>query len=157
MPEPLTVSAVSVVVLCANAIKVITEFVREVRSARKDLLAVCDELSSLRMTLDTLCADLKDPSFEVPLNLENNLRLILNNCNSTVSEIETIVTNILGTGLPGKIEWPLKAKEDVGKLRVNLQAHKVSLGLVLDLIDMYVSLPNSTNTKVSIKSLQGNN
>ena len=84
--------------LCANVIKTITDFVREVRAARKDLLAVCDELSSLRMTLDTLCEDLKNPDFEIPLNLEKNLDLILNNCNNTVSEIETLLTNILGSG-----------------------------------------------------------
>ncbi len=134
MPGPITVAAVSAVVLCANVIKTITEFVR----ARKDLLAVCNELSSLRMTLDTLCDDLKNPDFEIAPNLENNLNLILNHCNTTVSEIETLITNMLGSALRGKIEWTLKAKEDVGKLRVNLQAHKMSLGLVLDMIDMYV-------------------
>jgi hypothetical protein len=144
MPEPLTITAASLVVLCAKVITTITDFVREVRGARKDLLAVCDELSSLRMTLDTLCDDCKNPDFEILPNLEKNLALILNNCNKTVTEIEAIITNLLGSGLRGKVEWTLKSKEDVSKLRVNLEAHKMSLGLVLDMIDMYVLMLDSS-------------
>lgn len=139
--DPLTIATATTALLATigRTTVTITTFVRSVRDARKDLEAICRELASLRLSLETLSDDLENPAIEINANLEKNLRRVLGSCETVVGKIEELLVKMLGAeggvsgGVKG-IEWSVTVKGDVDRLRGGLEAHKMSLDLVLDLV-----------------------
>ena len=140
MADPLgiTASCLALLTAVANTSKVVTGFIRDVREARGDLDAVSRELSSLTTILELLKEDVTDgDGGSIPNTLQIQIKGILVNCESVVSDIESKLGKH-GKSKTKKITyWTLGGgKDEVTKLRSTLEAHKTALDIALDLLAM---------------------
>ncbi|RSL59882.1 hypothetical protein CEP51_013854 [Fusarium floridanum] len=108
-------------------------FVRTCREARKDLDKVSRELQSLQSVLGLIEDDATNEEKPFPPVIGQHVLSIISNCNSVILEIEACIAQYGQKQLKARVTWAIGGQGDVEKLRTNLEAHKSSLELALDM------------------------
>ncbi|KAK5633416.1 hypothetical protein RRF57_009130 [Xylaria bambusicola] len=116
----------------------LTSFVRNVREARSDIDAVSRELHSLQTVLELLeeDADLSPP------DLVERTVVVVKHCSSILDKVEASITILNDPGLSKqqkRAQWLNSGVSEISDFRATLEAHRIALGLALDLIGVYVS------------------
>lgn len=140
MADPFSIAAgvVGLVASIGKSILVINQFRQDVSEARRDLLRVAGELTSLRTTIEGLQEDFVNDDVDVPSSLQENVVSIVTSCSRTVNDMEKLLLRLLDGKFRHKIEWAISGKPDMDKLRSNLEAHKISLNIAIDMLDLSV-------------------
>jgi len=126
--------AVGVIAQVASAA---TAFMREVRSARKEMLEVKKQLSSLRGVLEILEEDFSDPAnTSLSPTVVGQIVDVVADCSSVVSQMGDCIRS-QGRS---RLLWATSGKAEVMRLREELEVHKATLDLTLDLISKLVEL-----------------
>ena len=108
----------------------ITKFIRSVRAAHADLAAVTRELSDLRLVLELL---VNDDEGWVLQTLRPRMREALNGCGVLLCRIDDSLTRHADA-----TQWITAGRAEMAPLRSALEAYRESLGLVLEVLDLYV-------------------
>ncbi|KAK0614344.1 chitin synthase N-terminal-domain-containing protein [Immersiella caudata] len=142
MADPFSIAASCVGLLAAisTATIRISEFVHNARTARTDLDAVSRELGSLRTVLELIQTDAENSQNQLPQTIVHHLCEVLTNCNGAVADIETVLRKYEKSDAVTSSRWALSGRGDVEKLRAHLEAHTSALGLVLDMMNLVVSI-----------------
>jgi hypothetical protein len=133
--EPLSaaVSVLGVVSTIATVTAAATTFMRGVRSARKEMVAIKKELSSLKAVLEILAEDFEDPANTTfPDSVLEQIVDVATNCRTVVNEIGDCIRNQKGS----RFSWTMSGKADIEKLRGDLEVHKSTLSVTLDLVSV---------------------
>lgn len=138
MADPLTTitGVIGLVAAIEQSLFAINQFRQDVSEARRDLIRVSGELTSLRTTLEGLKEDFMDEDVDVPPSLRDNIVSITSSCSKTVTDMEKLLLRLLDGKFRRKIEWANSGRPDMDKLRSNLEAHKMSLNIAIDMIDL---------------------
>jgi len=137
--DPLSISA-ACVGLIASVTKLSTQIgllVINVRGARRDLDAVSRELSSLSLCLEALRVD--TTTIKYPEGIRQTLLVVLKNCDLVTKEMEALLAKASSQHIGRQIQWAMTTSDEMNKLRLNLEAHKSSIEIALELISMYVT------------------
>lgn len=136
--DPLSVTAscvalASTITKCSYALSV---FVRDVRDAHGDLARISAELVSLGGILQLLREDTSRMSRDsLPPRLLAQLNSVLDKCNGVIGEIETLIERHRTYRFGASTYWALGGgKDDMAKLRSNLDAHQSALKMGCDVI-----------------------
>lgn len=114
-------------------------FVRTCREARKDLDKVSRELQSLQSVLRLIEDDATNEEKPFPPVIGQHVLSIVSNCNSVILEIGASIAQYGQKRLKAQVTWAIGGQGDVEKLRINLEAHKSSLELALDMHSLSVT------------------
>ncbi|WAO95247.1 Hypothetical protein NCS54_01286000 [Fusarium falciforme] len=114
-------------------------FVRTCREARKDLDKVSRELQSLQSVLRLIEDDATNEEKPFPPVIGQHVLSIVSNCNSVILEIEACIAQYGQKRLKAQVTWAIGGQGDVEKLRTNLEAHKSSLELALDMHSLAIT------------------
>jgi hypothetical protein len=118
----------------------VTNFVRSVRAARRDLDAISRELLSLKTLLELLADDASQNSNNVFLStLQTQIAGIVSNCTLVLEEIGHVLKKHEGSKFTKAAQWALTGSQDVQKLRLSLEAHKSALEIALEMVSWYLA------------------
>ena len=132
-PVSAIVSVLGVVSTIASVTTTATTFMRDVRSARNEMVSVKKELSSLKAVLEILVEDFKDPANTTfPDSVVEQIVDLATECRKVVSGIGDCLRKQRGSGL----HWATSGKVDIAKLRSDLEIHKSALSLTLDVVSV---------------------
>lgn len=136
--DPLSITASSVALLTSiSKLSVqITTFILEVRDARKDLDAVQRELSSMKLCLEALRNGIIDTRLKYPQSLQEKLVAIISNADSVIAEMSQMLTKMSSLNIGRKIQWSLLARTEMDRLRLNLESHKSTIEIALEVVSM---------------------
>lgn len=137
-PLSITTACVSLVCSVTKVSMQISDFVRKAREARGDLDAVSRELVSLKTVLEILSDD-AGTGKGFPNSLAKQISGILTNCGGVLEQIETSLQKHAGGGITPAVKWTLSGRDDMDKLRSNLEAHKSALDIALDMVSLCVN------------------
>ena len=135
-PLSLSVSCYTLITAIANLSTQVSGFIRSVRNARGDVDALTRELASLRIVLEVLVGDSTDGN-NIPEPIEKQLLGVIANCSQVISQIETSLARYAGDGIGAGMKWTITGRDDMEKLRSHLGAHKSTLELALELVNLY--------------------
>ena len=137
MAEPLSILVGGTALIGAITKTTLTliKFTREVRDARGDVDAVSRELSSLKLLLELLVDDTAEGK-KLPDTLQKQVTAIVGNCNHVLVQIDLLLNKFQGGGVRKHAMWAVNGRDDLAKLRSNLEAHKTALEIALDMIAM---------------------
>ncbi len=133
----------------------VTGFITDVRDAKADLDKVSRELVSLQGSIEALKGLNQNPALKalsIPQALKHNLYTILGNCKKDVTAVERLLHRLRSTGIRGKIEWTTSGRTEMNKLRSSLESNKMSLGISIGMINLYV-FPRITRKRLTSCSL----
>jgi hypothetical protein len=133
--DPLSIATgcITLITVAASCTRCITEFAVNCRDARHDLAAMSRDLSDLDMTLHILKDDTEsNGSNQLPENLRQRICAIMDNCNTVLVELKTLIEKYDSAGIQRTTRWALSGRKDAEKIRSSLQAHKGALGLVVE-------------------------
>lgn len=112
-------------------------FVRDVRSARGELDAILRELSSIKTSLELLAKIFEKPERKpCPETLQKQITGITTNCSCAIVDIEGTLNKNDGTTIMNAARWATGGKEEIGRLRLNLEAHKSALNIALQFLEL---------------------
>lgn len=117
----------------------VNRFAREVPESRLEFDAISSELHLLNGVLGLL----RDAAARLPTPLAEHTPAVLDTCLSLLGELEGCVSVLNRPGLSRadkRSRW-LASREQVDKLRWTLEEYKLTLGLAVDLVDMYALRP----------------
>jgi Fungal N-terminal domain of STAND proteins len=132
-PLSITTGCLSLVGTIAKVSLTINTFVRTAREARRDLDSISRELLSLRTVLELLAQDTQERPKAIPNALEKQISSIISNCGGVLQDIEKSLQRY-EEGKMKSMKWAWSGRDDVGRLRATLEAHKSALQLALDMI-----------------------
>lgn len=133
--EPISAAAtiIGVVQTIGQVISAATTFVQNVRYARKEIVTIKKELSSLKVILEILVEDFKDPAnTTLPSNVIEQIIGVASNCDKVVNQIGDCIRGQSG------VTWATSGKAEIVKLQANLEVHKSTLNVTLDLVSVSV-------------------
>lgn len=121
----------------------ITRFLRSVRAAHSDLAAVTRELSDLRLLLE-LMRDEQD----MPLLLQAQVIALLEDCRDIINRIRDTLERCTTPA-----QWTSSVKPNMTALRQSLEIFRRALGLVLEVVHLYVDPCPSVSTSLGCMTL----
>lgn len=139
-PLAVTASCVSLTATVTKCSYALSVFIREVRDANGDLARISAELESLEGILKLLREDIRRMSRDsLPPRLLDQLDSVLDKCNGVVGEIKVLIENHQTYRFGAATYWTFGGgKDDMAKLRSNLDAHKSALKIGCDVIHFSV-------------------
>ncbi|KAI0521435.1 Rho GTPase activation protein [Xylaria bambusicola] len=111
----------------------LTSFVRNVREARSDIDAVSRELHSLQTVLELL----EEDADLFPPELVERTAIVVNQCSSILDKVNAsiaILNDPARSKQQKRTQWLDSGVPEISGFRTTLEAHRVTLGLALDLI-----------------------
>jgi hypothetical protein len=136
--EPLSLAA-GCVALVGTVAKVsiqIRSFVQDVREAKCDLDAVRRELDFITGILEQIQA--KGAEQTLPERLYCSVSGIVESCGHIIDQVENLLFKYSRRGIKDVV-WAHSGQVDMNRLRCSLSAHKSSLGIALDFLNLYVN------------------
>ncbi|KAI2628294.1 Rho GTPase activation protein [Xylaria nigripes] len=118
----------------SKLLSTLADFVRHVREARSDLDAVSRELHSLQTVLGLL----KEDAVLLPLELAEQAPTIIEQCSHMVDQLDEYVStlhNLVLSKQEKRTQWLGTGRIETASFRAALEAHKVTIGLALDLVE----------------------
>ncbi|ROW12451.1 hypothetical protein VMCG_00771 [Cytospora schulzeri] len=112
-----------------------TSFMRDVKDARREMIQVIKDLSTLSAILEIISGDLKDnaPSTGILQSLHKQMFNIASSCSAVLLEIGEVI----GPGR-SRLGWATSGRTQVKKLRESLENHMSSLDIALDMLSMVI-------------------
>jgi hypothetical protein len=137
-PLSITTACLTLFAAVGNTSLAITSFIRSCRDARADLTALSGELTQLHLVLDLLKDDtaISDSNSIIPASLQRQVLSIISNTAAVVESINSLLTQHSKSGKAGVIKWVAFGKGEAAGLRMSLEAHRGSLSLVLELVQL---------------------
>ncbi|KAI1858067.1 uncharacterized protein JN550_012889 [Neoarthrinium moseri] len=132
----------------------VTEFIRDCREARADLISVNRGLSDLKIVLELLKADTEDDAGN-PLfseSLRTQILTVIENCGDVTAKIEQVLVD-MRRRRAGPIKWALEGKKEVASLKNSLEAHRGELHLALEMVNLSISKATKEDTGDTIQIL----
>jgi hypothetical protein len=149
--DPLSITAGCVALLgnLASAGLAIRNFIQGYKEAAEDFATITRELVELRTIALTLQRDCDNSSASsIPVELQPQIRTILQNCDAVVLQVQGLVDKYMASGKKGAAKWALRGREDVTKLQVSLETHRNALGLTLGMISVSLTKAVKDDTTV---------
>lgn len=129
----------------ASASLAVTNFIRSVRSARTDLVAVTRELSDLKLELELLR---DEPN--VPRRPHSHARAVLESCGVVLNRIGSLLGDSLSKADAARpARWSVKERFETTNLCNCLQVYREALNILLEMTQMYVILPRKSLAPLS--------
>jgi hypothetical protein len=120
----------------ASATVAVTNFIRSVRSARTDLVAVTRELSDLKLELELLRDE-----HNVPRSPKSHARAVLESCGVVLGRIGSLLGDSLSKADAGRPpRWSVKERFETTNLCNCLQVYREALSILLEMTQLYVDL-----------------
>lgn len=120
----------------ASASLAVTNFVRSVRSARTDLVAVTRELSDLKLELELLRDE-----HNVPRGPQFHAHAVLESCGVVLTRIGSLLGDSLSKADAARPpRWSVKERFETTNLCHCLQVYRESLSILLEMTQLYVDL-----------------
>lgn len=147
-PLSITAGAIGLLGAVAKTISAVTSFIRSYREARTDLTAVNRELLELQIVLELLRddSDINENSV-FPDALRAQVLSVITNCNTIVKQINTILEKH-DASKSTPLKWVASGKKEIASLKMSLEAHRGSLNLALEMINISVSKSTKEDTTV---------
>ena len=114
----------------------ITSFVSQVRDARRDMDTVSRELSSLSSCLQMLHDDCAGGQVNYPQKLQQSLVEVLRNCEGVLEEMQELLKKLASGNIGRRVQWSLTGRDDMMKLKSTLEAHKATIDIALNMVEM---------------------
>ncbi|CAP65910.1 uncharacterized protein PODANS_5_11114 [Podospora anserina S mat+] len=133
--EPLSaaVTVLEVAGAITSVISAATAFMRDIRGARQEIIAVKKELTSLKGVLEILADDFHDADkIKLPHSVLERIVDVAADCQNVVNQIG----GLLKEG--SRVSWALSGKEEMESLREDLERHKATLSVTLDLVSVII-------------------
>ncbi|KAK0716508.1 hypothetical protein B0T21DRAFT_415230 [Apiosordaria backusii] len=144
--EPLSAAAtvMQVAETITSVIGAAITFVRNVRSARQEIIAIKKELSSLQAVLEILADDFHNADkINFPDSVLEQVVNVAADCQNVANQIASLIRAQQGS----HVSWKLSGKEDMERLREDLERHKATLSVTLDLVSVIVLKDIKHNTE----------
>ncbi|KAK3331688.1 hypothetical protein B0T19DRAFT_472730 [Cercophora scortea] len=150
--DPLTIvsTCFSLAGSIVSTTKAITSFASEAKDARGDLARLEKELEALRPVLDTIAQSISsgEISANQPASMLDQLRTILDGCAETVKEIEAKIAGYAAQNKARRsMTWALYGREDMDKLRRDLEGYRSALGIGLHVLNITLNVQIKTDTE----------
>jgi len=142
--DPLTIgSAVVGLIAAASRIgPILYHFVTHTKDAPKSASQILNEMNDVTAALERLQVYLLDASTtnvaRRSLVSLRNLIATLTSCAITYSDMEHVIGKCIEGGAVKRVRWVMN-EADIGELLQRVQAHKLSLTLMLTILQWYVS------------------
>ncbi|KAK4166988.1 hypothetical protein QBC43DRAFT_312744 [Cladorrhinum sp. PSN259] len=136
-PISAAASILGVVAVIATATNTATTFLRDVREARNEIVALKKDLASLGAVLEIIADDFRDSTkdhFRIPDNVLRRVVAISSDCQKVVHEIQDYIQAQRGS----RVIWASSGKATIRNLQDKLEGHKSALSLTLDFISVLV-------------------
>ncbi|KAF2966485.1 hypothetical protein GQX73_g7104 [Xylaria multiplex] len=147
-PLSITTGAIALLGAVGKTIMAVTSFIRGCREARTDLTAVNRELMELQIVLELLRDDSAINENDVfPEALRAQVLSVITNCNAIVEQINTVLEKH-DASISTPLRWVVSGKNEVANLRMSLEAHRGSLNLALEMINISLSKSTKEDTAV---------
>jgi hypothetical protein len=115
----------------------ISNFILEVRSARKEMDMITNELNQLKSVLIILDEDTKQcPRDAFPAFLVDQVKIIVGKCQGAVDDIEKTIRAHNGDRNTKATTWVLFGRNEMETLRKNLEAYKSGLEIAMGTLNM---------------------
>lgn len=126
-------SVLAIVQLAGKVSVAATSFMRDVKDARRDMIQVKKNLSTLSTVLEIIAEDLTDnaPSTGILQNLHRQVVNIASSCRVVLLDIGEVI----GPD-HSRMGWVTSGRTRVDKLRAGLEDHLSSLDIALDMMSM---------------------
>jgi hypothetical protein len=152
-PVTIVTGCVSILGTIAKLSTLISGFVRNFRDARTDLDLVRLDLTSLSSVLELVEGDVKEYGQKaLPDTLAKKIHGIVQNCDAVLSKIIEVLEE--SGGMMDGIKWAMGKKEKVLDLKASLGAHKTSLELALQLMQLNLAQEIKNNTYLIMSDTQ---
>lgn len=135
-PLSITTGCLSLVGTITKVSITISTFVRTARDARSDLDSISRELLSLKTVLELLADDTQETPKSIPPTLEKQVSSIISNCDDVLQDIEKSLQKYEKVKR-ASAKWAWEGRDEIGRLRTTLEAHKSALELALDMVALY--------------------
>jgi hypothetical protein len=141
--DPLSIgSAVVGLIAAATHIAPLLHFISHTRNAPKSASQVLDEMQSTKAALEQLQVYVIGASTTNPARREmllmHSIVTTLTACVTTYSDVERLVNKCVSDGVVYRIMW-IYYEHEVSELLQKIQAHKMSLVLMLSVLQWYVT------------------
>ena len=133
--EPISAvaSVLGVIGFIGSVTAAASSFMKDLRSARKEIVALKKELASLRGVLEILADDFDDPTnSSLPQGVLARVVDVTKDCRRVLQEINDCIRDVRGS----RLSWANSGKERIEHLQRTLVAHKSALSVTLDYISM---------------------
>ena len=152
MADPLSITAgiIGITTAAIQVVKVLADFVNRTKDAPRQATIVLREVSDIYVILTQLQPFvLSLETSQRPQNcviLAGSVTVILTSCVSTFSELEDLISQLNTKrppekfGLRDRSKWAFKQSSAVAIIS-RLQAHKLSLSLILNVLNGYIEFP----------------
>ncbi|KAK1752992.1 hypothetical protein QBC47DRAFT_415727 [Echria macrotheca] len=133
--EPISAvaSVVGVIGFIGTVTSAASSFMKDFRSARKEIVSLRKELCSLRGVLEILADDFDDPTnSRLPESVLARVVDVTTDCRGALQEIDDCIRDIAGS----RLSWARSGKARIESLQQTLVSHKSALSVTLD----YVSI-----------------
>jgi hypothetical protein len=128
-PVSIVASCLGITSGITKLINSISSFVGNVQESRRDMSDVQKELDSVRTILLGLHDKGQDLGFDRIPSLKIHVFKIVSNCGNVVADMK----RLLRTMRNGSMRWVTSGKRQMAKLKLNLEAHKSTLSIALEL------------------------
>ncbi|KAH7630985.1 hypothetical protein B0T09DRAFT_127772 [Sordaria sp. MPI-SDFR-AT-0083] len=151
-PASIAASAYALAGGIATCSTAVTHFVRQVKHARKDLDAINTDLSATSEILNPLVVSLiGNQGSPLPEAILLTIDTSVRQCMSIVDRLKADMDHYKRDAVWNKTKWVLFGEKNAQKARENLEMHKVSLGLALQVL----SLSNTRLIKQDTELIKG--
>ncbi|KAK1780225.1 hypothetical protein QBC45DRAFT_114869 [Copromyces sp. CBS 386.78] len=151
-PASIAASAFTLAGGLATCSAAVTHFVRQVKHARKDLDAINTELSATSEILNPLVVSLiGSQGSPLPEAILLSIDTSVRECISIVNRLKADIDHYKRDAVWNKTKWVLFGEKSAQKARENLEMHKLSLGLALQVL----SLSNTRQIKQDTELIKG--
>jgi len=133
-PISAAASVFGVIGAIASVTSAATTFMRDMRAARKEMVAIKKELSALRVVLEILAEDFHDPSnTNLPDSVLQQVVGVAGECRRVVGGIgDCIRVSQERSGFT----WARSGRAEIQKLQADLEVQKSILSVTLDLVSV---------------------
>jgi hypothetical protein len=154
--DPLSIGSavVGLIAAAARMSPMIYHFITHAHDAPKTALQIHDEMTSITAALERLQtyimgASTTNAGRRSLLSLRN-IVATLTACVTTYSDLEKVVDCCIQDGKVKRVKW-LISEGEIGELPQRVQAHKLSLTLMLTILQWYISTPiEASRFKLSV-------
>ena len=134
-PLSITTACLSTLALTARTVVAIKSYVSTYKSTRSDLTAVIREIADFETILEILKDDntiASSGSTGGPSNIIQRIGQIIEGCNPTIQELQTLLVRHQNQGVAQAAWWMITGKEQVVQFQSLIAAHRAALSLALD-------------------------
>jgi uncharacterized coiled-coil protein SlyX len=135
-PFSVATTVVSLSIAIAQVVSSISAFVKQVKEAKNDLDLVSQELRSLARILELMSAnDASTTLQDYPPHLHRQFEEQIDECHKAVQAVQKTLDKYQ-TGNLQSLRWAQSGKNAISDLRVNLEVHKSTFSILLNLLTM---------------------